>query len=128
MSRIGDADWVRIDEADLRPGMTVRGRAGAAKTVAVILVRRVKSIGHQRSVYRGRCTATWAWITSALPDNPTCWCKVYGQGGHIERLRDLDDAEEEGRRIACDIDDRKRAGQQQHEQSRRVLSRRNDRE
>lgn len=114
MSGVGEQGWVRCAEADLRGGMTIRCADPNGRRVRpFVVIRRVPSAG-------GPCQAEWAWITTAF-DAQVCFCDIYSAGGWIERLRDLDDAEEEGRRIACDIDDRKRAGDKQYEQSRRVL-------
>lgn len=113
MSGIGDAEWVRIDESALEPGMTVRGRAGERKSKPFLLFRRALSTGrHTLGPRAGTpCPVPTAWETTAHPTALVCFCVVALQGGWIERLRDLGDADEICRRAICDLDDLKRASQ-----------------
>lgn len=111
MSHISNAHLVRVlDHDELRMGMTVvdfdcddhPGRNCAQ----MLLARYVDpSPTHMDG---SPCAHRVAWETSHVVDFTYCFCGSI-ETGCLYRLRDLDEADEEGRRIGCDIDDRRRA-------------------
>jgi hypothetical protein len=130
VSGIGDADLVPVRSRDeLRAGMTVvvKGcsESGCDDGVHAMVLTRpihyVLIVGHRD---KSPCPAKSGWYAAPEFHGSTGWCFCDAlKTGRLFRLRDLDDAEEEGRRIACDIDDRRRATQPLEDEYRRRLSR-----
>jgi hypothetical protein len=115
VSGISDADLVPVRSHDeLRAGpMFERRCVSCRKDHWVILLHR--GLGAGTCDYHGglNCPRETSWFVVGCLGGEICFEDGLVEG-RLFRLRDLDDAEEEGRRIACDIDDRRRATVRMH--------------
>lgn len=106
MSGIGDADLVPVRSfEELRAGMTVVVKScieAGGRTVSMLLTAQDGGVCTRTGVRGFTCAPNYGDAAA----QGWCFCGSLLEG-KLYRLRDLDDAAEEGRRIGCDIEDRR---------------------